>query len=64
MNVTELALTPEQYGRANYLKREIIALVRYGQQHATDAKKEDLAMFMAGAADYVAGELGVDLGAL
>ena len=57
MNVTELALTPDQYGRANYLKREIIALVRYGQQHATDAKKDALVAFMDEAALYVATEL-------
>ena len=60
MNVTELALSPADYGRANYLKREIVAMVRYAQQHGTDSKKSLLVTFMDDAAQLVAAELALE----
>lgn len=58
MNVTSLSLLPQDYGRANYLKREIVAMVRYAKAHASAAKKDALAEFMVEALAFVNEELG------
>ena len=57
MNVTELKLDPMTYGRANYLKREIVAMVRYAERYATPAKKTELKAFITAAKAYVDAKL-------
>lgn len=57
MNVTQLSLTPRQYGRANYLKTEIVSLARYARVKAPN-KADDAMAFMDQAREFVYEELG------
>jgi hypothetical protein len=59
MSVTEISFKPQDYSRANYFKREVLALVRYGEQHATEAKKQILVDAAYEAYVLVSGRLGL-----
>ncbi len=60
MNVTQLSLTPRQYGRANYIKTEIMNFLRYVRVLAPNKKPVAL-QFMDEARALVYDELGEDL---
>lgn len=60
MNVTQLSLTPRQYGRANYIKTEIMNFLRYVRVLAPNKKPVALT-FMDEARALVYDELGEDL---
>lgn len=60
MNVTELHLNPRDYGRANYIKTEIVSLLRYVRVNAPNKKPLALA-FMDEARALMYSDLGEDL---
>lgn len=60
MNVTQLSLTPREYGRANYIKTEVVSMARYGRVNAPN-KQTKLLGFIDQVRAYMYEEFGEDL---